>query len=138
MCAHKRTKQKAAIRQVFASALGPLGPSEILDEARKTVPSLGIATVYRVVKELKKDGWLQAVQTPVGSRFQTTSKVQSPRFFCRTCQKTFNVDGDVGKLAQLAPKGFIVKCFDLTIVGTCSSCAVTITPDGTTKNVLSS
>ena len=47
----RNTEQRRAIRRVMEESGRPLSPREILDLARSLVPGLGIATVYRAVKE---------------------------------------------------------------------------------------
>ena len=48
----RSTRQRRAIREAFLEAGRPLSPQEVLELARKKVPSLGLATVYRTLKGL--------------------------------------------------------------------------------------
>ena len=50
------TRQKDAIREAFRSAGRPLTPHEAQALAIKAIPKLGIATVYRAVKEMGEAG----------------------------------------------------------------------------------
>lgn len=50
------TKQRAAIRRAIDNAGRPLSVTEILAEASKDVPNLGIATVYRNLKGMTARG----------------------------------------------------------------------------------
>ena len=48
----RSTRQRTAIRDALEAAQRPLLPQEVLDAAQAQVPSLGIATVYRNLKQL--------------------------------------------------------------------------------------
>ena len=48
----RSTRQRRAIRRVLLETRRPLSPREILELARKQVPSLGLATVYRILRAL--------------------------------------------------------------------------------------
>ena len=54
----------AGIRDVIAAAERPLLPQEVLDEAQRHSPGLGMATVYRNLKALVEEGELCAVNLP--------------------------------------------------------------------------
>ncbi|MEW6280573.1 MAG: transcriptional repressor, partial [Candidatus Eremiobacterota bacterium] len=50
----RNTRQRDAIRRALADANRPLAPQEVLEEARRYSPGLGIATVYRNLKGLEQ------------------------------------------------------------------------------------
>ena len=60
----RRTRQRAALKEAIERAARPLTPQEILEAGQAVVPGLGIATVYRNVKALLAEGWLQKVEMP--------------------------------------------------------------------------
>ena len=60
----RRTKQKEAIASVLQKKHQPLTIEEIHRIALKTVPSLGIATVYRTLKSLLEEGSIKLVELP--------------------------------------------------------------------------
>ena len=66
----RRTRQRDAIRHTFERVNRPIGPHECLQLARREVSALGIATVYRAIKSLLKEGWLRAVDTRPRSSLQ--------------------------------------------------------------------
>ena len=51
----RKTRQRDAIQAVMENAARPLGPEEIHLAAKRLVPSLGLATVYRRLKKLVAD-----------------------------------------------------------------------------------
>ena len=57
----RATKQRHAIRKAIDAANRPLGSKEILQIAGRSVPNLGIATVYRNIKVMIDEGELETV-----------------------------------------------------------------------------
>ena len=71
----RETRQRIAIRRVFESADGPISPEDVLALAQESVSGLGIATVYRSIKNLVEEGWLVAVELPgQASRYEVAGK----------------------------------------------------------------
>ena len=119
----RKTRQRRAVEDVFAMAEDPLGPHEVANAAREAVPTLGIAILYRSIKELVEAGWLVPVATPDGARFETAAREHHHHFFCGTCAKTFDIGGCVGGFDRLVPTGFLPEQHELTISGKCKACA---------------
>ena len=120
----RNTRQRSAICEAIAQADRPLLPQEVLDAARKEVPGLGIATVYRNLKVLVEEGELQAVNLPgENARFELLGHQHHHHFQCRRCQRVFDVHACPGDLSQMAPQGFTVEDHDLTLYGRCKDCA---------------
>jgi Fur family ferric uptake transcriptional regulator len=119
----RNTRQRSAIRHAFERAGRPLGPQECLDLARRSVPDLGIATVYRNIKLLVDDGWLRAVELPGRpDRFETAGGHHHHHFHCQRCDGVFEVEACPGGFATLAPAGFLVEGHDLILYGICRDC----------------
>jgi Fur family ferric uptake transcriptional regulator len=120
----RNTQQRSAIRAALAQADRPLSPQEILDAARGDQPSLGIATVYRNVRSLVDEGWLQAVDLPAAaSRYELANKQHHHHFHCRVCDGVFEIDDCPGNLRDLAPAGFVPETHEVILYGLCVSCA---------------
>jgi Fe2+ or Zn2+ uptake regulation protein len=68
----RTTRQKEAIKAVLEEQAGPLLPDDIHRLAVKSVPSLGIATVYRSLKNLQEEG-RSAASRSRGSRRATNA-----------------------------------------------------------------
>lgn len=117
------TRQKQAVQDAFASAGRPLSPQEVVTLAQAAVPSLGIATAYRTIKDLVESGWLVPIATPVGSRFELAEIEHHHHFFCRMCSRTFDIPGCVDNLETITPRGFVPDGHDVTITGKCNLCA---------------
>ncbi|MBI5549824.1 MAG: transcriptional repressor [Deltaproteobacteria bacterium] len=120
----RNTRQREVIREVFASAGRPLTPQEAAAAAQDALPSLGVATVYRAVKELADEGWLVALTVAGTMRFELASKGHDHHhhFHCHRCDRTFDIEACAGDLSRLVPSGFVMESHELTLNGACSAC----------------
>jgi Fur family ferric uptake transcriptional regulator len=119
----RKTRQRDAIREVFTSARRPLSSQEVAAAAQRTLPSLGIATVYRAIKHLLEEGWLVPVSIAGGTRYELADTGPHHHFHCLDCDKTFDISGCAGNVQKLAPSGFRLASHELTLSGTCRWCA---------------
>jgi len=118
------THQRKALRAAFERADRPLSPAEALDAARRDAPGLGIATVYRNLRNLVDEGWLDEVELPgAPNRYEIAGKHHHHHFRCRICDRVFEVDGCPPDLRDLIPAGFRLEDHDITLVGRCDTCA---------------
>ena len=121
----RATRQKTAIRMVIDAARRPLTPLEVLEEARREVPALSIATVYRNLKALLLDGSIQMVPLPGDNpRYESNhaASTHHHHFQCIACQRVFDVHDCPGDLKHMAPEGFTVERHELTFYGHCAEC----------------
>lgn len=117
------TRQRRAIRRVFANIERPLTAQEVLERGQRIVPSLGLATVYRALKNLVREGWLSAVELPgEGLRYELAERPHHHHFLCRSCDQAFEVHHCPEELEQLAPDGFEVEGHELILFGRCEPC----------------
>lgn len=120
------TRQRRAIRAVFAQADGPLGPQEVLEQAQKDVPGIGLATVYRTIKRMLDDRELIAVELPgEPARYEPADRRRSHHHFfkCDLCGRVYEVPGCVKDPGGLAPEGFQVTRHEIVLYGACARCA---------------
>jgi Fur family transcriptional regulator, ferric uptake regulator len=117
------TRQRRAIRQVFARSDRPLSAEEVRAGAHRHAPTLGLATVYRNLKALVDEGFLVAVAMPgEAARYEAAGKRHHHHFRCRRCDRLFELGG-CRKPVPRAPKGFVVESHELLLYGRCASCA---------------
>jgi Fur family ferric uptake transcriptional regulator len=122
----RNTRQRNAIRQVFAENDRPLGPQEVLDAAQVHLPGLGIATVYRTLKAMTEEGWLAPVELPgEPQRYEVAGKGHHHHFRCRDCDRVFEIDGCLTNLKKLVPRGFRIDRHEVVLYGTCKTCVKT-------------
>ena len=120
----RNTRQRQAIRRIFEEVDRPLSPQEVLPAAQSYVPGLGIATVYRNLKALVTDGWLESVALPgEPPRYEVAGKRHHHHFRCRTCVRVFEIHGCSTNLAQLTPRGFRLEGHDVVLYGLCTACS---------------
>jgi len=120
----RHTKQRAAIRHAVEQAGRPLAAEEILLEASKQVQGLGLATVYRGVKDLIDEKWLASVELPgEPPRYERAGKAHHHHFHCCACGKVFEIEGCPPDLDKLVPAGFRVSRHEILLHGDCPSCA---------------
>lgn len=122
----RQTRQRTVIQDVIHQAGVPLSPKEILSKAQSEIEGLGLATVYRTLKLLTDAGQVVAVEIPGDSpRFEATGKGHHHHFYCRGCDRVFEVLNCPGDFASLAPPGFTLDGHELVLFGRCKECGPT-------------
>lgn len=120
----RKTRQKTVIRETIAEAGRPLSPEEILEAGQKHHPGLGIATVYRNIQALTREGWLRAVVVPGDStRYERGDKGHHHHFQCNECGKVYDLEGCAVNPRPKLPRGFSVSGHELYVYGICAVCA---------------
>jgi Fur family ferric uptake transcriptional regulator len=123
----RNTNQRRAIRDVIEAAGRPLSPNEILDAAKPTVPSLGIATVYRTLKVMVSDGWLSVVDLPgQAPRYEVNGKGHHHHFHCKKCGRVYEIKGCDRNLHHLTPPGFELTGHEIFLFGHCKDCLTAV------------
>jgi Fur family ferric uptake transcriptional regulator len=119
----RQTQQKTAIQKVLERAARPLSSNEILLLAQAEVAQLGIATVYRNIKNLLAEGVIKTVALPnTAPRYELANLAHHHHFQCNNCDKVFDIHGCTHGLNTLAPAGFNVQAHDITLYGQCLEC----------------
>lgn len=119
----RNTRQRELLRAVFLAAGRPLSPLELVDAAQADLPTLGMATVYRALKDFVEEGWLIPVNVAGGTRYELAKIGHHHHFHCQDCDKAYDIHGCAGDVTRLVPQGFVIANHELTISGTCSDCA---------------
>lgn len=119
----RQTRQRTAIRAALAQAGRPLLPQEVLEQAQREVPALGLATVYRTLRSLSEEGSIATVQLPGDNvRYEPAVAPHHHHFQCTDCRRVFDVHACPGDLQRLAPEGFQIESHELTLYGRCRDC----------------
>ena len=117
----RQTKHYSAIEAAIDQSPGPLSADEVRGLLMET--GIGIATVYRALKNGVTNGRFRAVQLPDGpTRYESAGLPHHHHFECLTCHRVFDVPGCPGRIERLAPEGFDVQSHDLTLYGKCADC----------------
>lgn len=117
------TQQKHVLNAVMENASRPLTAREILAEAQKEMPGMGISTVYRALKRMLHDAEVHVVELPGMTPHYEVWGKHHHFFFCRKCHRIFNLMGCVPGVDKLAPKRFRVQGHEIVLYGTCAECA---------------
>ncbi len=118
----RNTVQKRIIKAVLQNAGRPISPQEILDDAKKTVPSLGMATVYRELRRLQDEREIKQVDIPGDPpRFSAvrTDSSGHHHFKCRTCNRVYTIPIPFEDIATRVPSQFRHESHHVIIFGTC-------------------
>lgn len=119
----RRTKQRDAIQRVFQECDRPLSPDEVREIAAKTIPGIGIATIYRNLKSLVESGTLKIVEIPgTAARYELADLEHHHHFQCNSCDKVYDIHGCPGNMKQMGPPGFTVTAHSITLYGSCPDC----------------
>ncbi|ODU66900.1 MAG: transcriptional repressor [Lautropia sp. SCN 66-9] len=122
----RSTRQRAAIREALDAAGRPLLPQEVHEAARRQVPALGLATVYRTLKALLDEGMIQIVTLPGDNPRYESRRDQHHHhhhhFQCTECLRVFDIEDCPGDMRQFVPPGFTVARHELTLYGQCGDC----------------
>jgi Fur family ferric uptake transcriptional regulator len=119
----KKTRQRDAIRAAFEEAARPLSPEEVLAAAERRAGGLGVATVYRNIKNLVEEGWLAPVELPGRpARYELSGKGHHHHFYCNGCGLVFELNGCVASFRDMIPRGFRVTAHEVLLYGMCQDC----------------
>jgi Fur family ferric uptake transcriptional regulator len=120
------TRQRTAVWKALEEADRPLTPHEIQDAAKSLVPSLGMATVYRCLKELTRDGDARLVELQgAPPHYESSKRPHHHFFFCKQCRRLFDLIGCAGGIMRMAPNGFDVERHEIVLYGSCDACRPT-------------
>lgn len=121
------TRQRLSIAGVLYAMHGHPTIAELHDELKKSMPDLGLATVYRTVKMLKEAGLVMELRGEEDSaRFEAMNESKHhDHFICRKCGTVIEVSCPELERAQseLARKyGFFPDEKAHCVYGLCSDC----------------
>jgi Fur family ferric uptake transcriptional regulator len=124
----RTTRQRAAVRAVFAELEGFHSAQEVHGLLRSTGDQVGLSTVYRTVQAMADDGELDSIRTDSGEAlYRRCSRQHHHHLVCRACGRTVEVEGPTVErwAASVADEhGFADVSHTLEIFGTCAECRV--------------
>lgn len=121
----RNTRQRQAIEAVFEKTDRPLTPLEVLETAGKAVPRMGIATVYRALRDMVEEKILRSVDLPgQPPRYEKADLKHHHHFHCKACDKVYDLDGCLLRKDMILPEGFELQGHDITLTGLCPDCGI--------------
>ena len=102
----------------------PVTPSELLKHASVKSPGLGLATVYRALKQLVKTAKSRKIEiSGVPPHYEVFHKNDHHHFFvCEECLTMSVLDGCIGNFNKILPAGYRIKSHEVVIYGECKDC----------------
>lgn len=122
----RNTRQRDVIREALVDAGRPLSPRELLVLARRRLPGIGIATIYRTLHLLAREGAIVPVELPgEAARYEVAGKGHHHHFRCRKCTRIYEIEGCAlaGGAAGVVPAGFSIEDHEVVLYGVCAACA---------------
>jgi Fur family transcriptional regulator, ferric uptake regulator len=122
----RTTRQRAAVRAVFAGLEGFHSAQEVHGLLRSTGDPVGLSTVYRTVQAMADDGELDSIRTDSGEAlYRRCSTQHHHHLVCRHCGRTVEVAGPTVEAwadRVAGEHGFADVSHTLEIFGTCAGC----------------
>lgn len=121
----KYSKQRELILKTLQENVIHPTADEIYAIARKEMPSLSLATVYRNLNQLAESGIIHRINGLDGSVHFDHNLCKHYHFICTECNKVYDVEYDIAPdLADkvLAETGLFVESVDISLKGICPDC----------------
>ncbi|MBA2461644.1 MAG: transcriptional repressor [Actinobacteria bacterium] len=120
----RATAQRLAILELVEGWRGSFTVAELHARAREANPGLGLATTYRTVELLRKDGWVRPLLSEGLHAYVRCSPKHHHHLVCTSCGGVEETELCAAptetELRRL--HGFRPSAHDLDIYGTCRKC----------------
>jgi Fur family ferric uptake transcriptional regulator len=118
-----KTRQRDAIWEVINASAQPLTAQAICQKAARQVKGLGIATVYRALRQLVEEGQARHIELAGAQpHYESSARHHHHFFFCEKCNQLFDVMGCLRGIPNLLPKGYHMRRHEIVIYGDCAHC----------------
>ena len=119
------TAQRRAIAELVERWPGSFTVAELHERARQAYPRLGLATTYRTVELLRREGAVRALLTEGAHAYVRCSPRHHHHLVCTTCGGVEETElcGAPPEAELRRLHGFHAAAHDLEIYGTCRRCA---------------
>ena len=121
------TPQRIAIYRAVLEAEDHPTPELLYQRVRPSMPSLSLATIYKVLDALAKLGMVKEVDVSGDSRRYDANLDQHHHLICSRCKKVNDLYDERFDTIALPKRlqGFTAKSLSVQIFGLCSTCAQT-------------
>ena len=121
----RMTRQRRAVLDAIAGHDGSFTVVELYDRARRAEPSLGLATVYRTVDLLRRNGSLRPLPGEGRPAYMRCHPGHHHHLVCLNCGAVEETELCAApSAAELERRhGFRADSHDVDIYGTCARCA---------------
>ncbi len=117
----KATPQRIIFLKELMDA-GHLSIEELESRVKSVIPTISTATIYKNINSMVQKGLLNEVKLPgVKTKYEIT-KYKHAHFFCKSCQKVFDIKVDTSCIYQEIDKEFSIDEIDVSVQGICREC----------------
>lgn len=118
------TPQRRAVLRAIARWRGSFTAVELYDRARKTEPTLGIATVYRTIDLLRRSGSVRPLAGAGKAAYVRCHPGHHHHLICLSCGSVEETDLCAAPSdAELRRRhGFSAEAHEIDVFGTCAEC----------------
>ena len=123
----KVTHQRTAIFELLARSESHPSPEEVYKQIRPQLPSISLATVYKVLDLFHRRGFLNKVSTE-GQVARYDANVRPHHHqICTSCGQIHDIEPVISpeQMASTKSNGFKVSHMDIIFHGTCHDCNTT-------------
>ncbi len=120
------THQRQVIYEAVMSLPGHPSPEDIYDLARRKVPSISLATVYKNIRTFLDSGMLREVSLHHGSLRVEANHHAHHHLVCVRCKSILDLDEqslEPLRFRQKLPRGFQVQRISVDVLGVCAACS---------------
>lgn len=120
----KVTHQRSAIYGVLAATERHPSPEEVYEAVRPQLPSISLATVYKVLDLFHRHGFLRRVSTERQVARYDANTGPHQHLVCDRCGRIEDVQVNIpeGRLHLPEGAGFAVTHYDILFHGLCGDC----------------
>ena len=119
------TPQRRAVLDAVAASPGSFTVTEVYDRARQTEPKLGIATAYRTIELLLRNGSIRPLAGHDRPAYVRCDGEHHHHLVCVTCGSVAETELCAAPPAEELKRryGFAAQGHEADIYGTCAQCA---------------
>jgi Fur family peroxide stress response transcriptional regulator len=124
------TPQRLAVYRALADDLTHPTADALHGRLRTALPSLSLATVYRILESLAREGFVHRVGTDDGAARFDANVGTHQHLVCRACDSITDVHSAELAGVALPPRitgGFRAENLDIRVVGLCAGCGTSST-----------
>ena len=119
----KVTHQRTAVYSMLAATETHPSPEEVYTAIRESLPSISLATVYKILDLFHKRGFLRKVSTENQVARYDANVGQHHHMICNKCGTIMDVSSNGMEVSpEVKAQGFQVDHYDIVFYGRCASC----------------
>ena len=121
----RSTKQRSIVLEIVARAKTHPSAEEVFTIARKKLPDISLATVYRNLHLLAEEGKIREVQFEGSTLRYDGMTMEHEHFCCRSCGSVQDLPVSIPKsslTSMQARLGVTVERYSLDYYGLCNKC----------------